>query len=77
MVSRENHGGRCLKSELFIPITLNDRKKLRLTMQVLLLRLTVISFEFLVISVSSTEIIHNYEEKVKHNNSNNIHKKIK
>ena len=46
-------------------------------MQVLLLRLTVISFEFLVISVSSTEIIHNYEEKVKHNNSNNILKKIK
>ena len=31
----ENHGGKCLKSELFIPITLNDRKKLRLTMQVL------------------------------------------
>ena len=46
-------------------------------MQVLLLRLTVISFEFLVISVSGTEIIHNYEEKVKHNNSNNILKKIK
>ena len=41
----------------------------------LLLRLRVFSFQFLVIAVNNTEIIHNHKEKVKHHNSKNILKR--